>query len=48
VCITSVKKTNPFVEIGYADVLISSHLIGLYNANNLNAAITIGKYFGSG
>ncbi|PKH67554.1 UDP-N-acetylmuramoyl-tripeptide--D-alanyl-D-alanine ligase [Flavobacterium sp. ALD4] len=44
VCIKSVKA-NPFVEIGYADILISSHLIGLYNANNLNAAITIGKYF---
>jgi UDP-N-acetylmuramoyl-tripeptide--D-alanyl-D-alanine ligase len=27
------------------DVLISSHLIGLYNANNLNAAINIGSNF---
>jgi UDP-N-acetylmuramoyl-tripeptide--D-alanyl-D-alanine ligase len=44
VCITSVKA-NPFVEIGYSNSVISSHLIGLYNANNLNAAITIGKYF---
>jgi UDP-N-acetylmuramoyl-tripeptide--D-alanyl-D-alanine ligase len=25
---------------------ITSHLIGLYNANNINAAITIGNYFG--
>jgi len=39
-------KANPFVEVCYSDVTISSHLIGLYNANNVNAAIAIGKYFG--
>lgn len=44
VCITSIKA-NPFVVISYSDVVISSHLIGLYNANNLNAAISIGKFF---
>jgi len=44
VCITSIKA-NPFVVICYSDVVISSHLIGLYNANNLNAAIAIGKFF---
>lgn len=38
-------KANPFVEIGYSNILISTHLIGLYNANNVNAALTIGKYF---
>ena len=43
--ITAVKA-NPFVEIGYSDLTISTHLIGLYNANNINAALTIGKYFG--
>ena len=37
---------NPFVEISFSDFLIQTHLIGLYNANNVNAAITIGKYFG--
>lgn len=42
--ITAVKA-NPFVEIVYSDILIVSHLIGLYNANNINAAITVGKYF---
>ena len=42
--ITAVKA-NPFVVINYLDLQISSHLIGLYNANNLNAALTIGKYF---
>jgi UDP-N-acetylmuramoyl-tripeptide--D-alanyl-D-alanine ligase len=38
-------KANPFVEIGYLDIVILTHLIGLYNANNVNAALTIGKYF---
>ena len=37
---------NPFVEIQYSNLLIQTHLIGLYNANNINAALTIGKYFG--
>lgn len=36
---------NPFVIITLQDLKIKSHLIGLYNANNLNAAITIGNYF---
>lgn len=43
--ITSVVA-NPFVEIGFSDLVIHSHLIGLYNANNINAAVTIGRYFG--
>lgn len=38
-------KANPFVEVAYSDIHIVSHLIGLYNANNINAAIAIGKYF---
>jgi UDP-N-acetylmuramoyl-tripeptide--D-alanyl-D-alanine ligase len=36
---------NPMVIINYNKVEIQSHLIGLYNANNINSAITIGKYF---
>ena len=36
---------NPLVRIAYNAVQIHSHLIGLYNANNINAAITIGAYF---
>jgi len=36
---------NPFVEIYFHSSHIKSHLIGLYNANNINAAITIGKHF---
>lgn len=43
--ITAVKA-NPFVEISYSRFTIQSRLIGLYNANNINAALTIGKYFG--
>ncbi|KDN55428.1 UDP-N-acetylmuramoyl-tripeptide--D-alanyl-D-alanine ligase [Flavobacterium seoulense] len=38
-------KANPFVEIGFDSLQIKTHLIGLYNANNINAALTIGKYF---
>jgi UDP-N-acetylmuramoyl-tripeptide--D-alanyl-D-alanine ligase len=42
--ITAVKA-DPFVTINYSNLTISSHMIGLYNANNINAALTIGKYF---
>lgn len=38
-------KAEPFVEIYYSDIIIKTHLIGLYNANNVNAALAIGKYF---
>ncbi len=37
---------NPLVSIAFNATQIHSHLIGLYNANNINAAITIGHYFG--
>ena len=36
---------NPFVKIKTLGVEIKSHLIGLYNANNINAAITMGRHF---
>ena len=36
---------NPLVKIKTLDIEINSHLIGLYNANNINAAITIGNHF---
>ena len=39
-------KANPFVEISYSGLIIATHLIGLYNANNICAALAIGKYFG--
>ena len=39
-------ETNPMVKIEFDNTIIQSHLIGLYNDNNINAAITIGKHFG--
>ena len=36
---------NPFVSVVFEGLNITSHLIGLYNANNINAAIAIGNYF---
>ncbi|WP_298220558.1 UDP-N-acetylmuramoyl-tripeptide--D-alanyl-D-alanine ligase [Flavobacterium sp.] len=39
-------QANPFVEIGFSNIRVHSHLIGLYNANNINAAIAMGQYFG--
>ncbi len=38
-------EANPMVKINYNNLFIHSHLIGIYNANNINAAITIGNYF---
>jgi UDP-N-acetylmuramoyl-tripeptide--D-alanyl-D-alanine ligase len=38
-------KANPFVEVFYNELQIKTHLIGLYNANNVNAALTIGQFF---
>ncbi len=43
-CIDSVEA-NPFVQVNFSNFVIQSHLIGLYNANNINAAIAIGRYF---
>lgn len=38
-------EANPFVGIRYQDFEVKSNLIGLYNANNINAAVAIGTYF---
>lgn len=38
-------KANPFVVIEYDNFNVESHLIGLYNANNINAAVAMGAYF---
>ncbi len=43
-CIDKVMA-NPFVRVEFSNNSIQSHLIGLYNANNINAAIAIGRYF---
>ncbi len=45
VAIESVKA-DPFVQICFSNFRIITHLIGLYNANNVNAALAMGKYFG--
>ncbi len=37
---------DPFVSVSFDSISVSSKLIGLYNANNINAAIAVGKYFG--
>lgn len=39
-------EANPFVTIDYGDFEVTSHLIGLYNSNNINAAVAMGQYFG--
>lgn len=39
-------EANPLVKIQFNGTTVHSHLIGLYNSNNINAAITIGNYFG--
>lgn len=44
VSITAVEA-KPFVSVTFQNLKISSHLIGLYNANNINVAVAIGKYF---
>lgn len=36
---------NPFVELQFHNLTVKSNLIGLYNANNISAAIAIGSYF---
>ena len=41
----STIEANPMVKIIFKNQTIQSHLIGIYNANNINAAITIGNYF---
>lgn len=38
-------SANPFVAIAYNNFGLKSHLIGLYNANNINAAVAMGYYF---
>ena len=39
-------NANPFVSIIYENEVIASNLIGLYNATNIMAALSIGTYFG--
>ncbi|WP_432671923.1 UDP-N-acetylmuramoyl-tripeptide--D-alanyl-D-alanine ligase [Flavobacterium sp. SM2513] len=39
------SKADPFVSVNYNGQTIQSKLVGIYNANNINAAITMGHYF---
>lgn len=39
-------QAKPFVSISFDGTTINSHLIGLYNANNIQAAVAIGQYLG--
>lgn len=41
----SAIQAKPFVSVTYNNEVIQSHLVGIYNATNINAAITIGHYF---
>ncbi len=36
---------NPYIRIKFSDMVISSNLIGIYNAPNIATAIAIGTYF---
>ncbi|MDD3003471.1 UDP-N-acetylmuramoyl-tripeptide--D-alanyl-D-alanine ligase [Flavobacterium sp.] len=38
-------KADPYVSVKHENEIIQSNLIGIYNAPNINAAITIGKFF---
>ncbi len=38
-------EANPMVKLYYKNLHIQSNLIGIYNAANISAAITIGNYF---
>lgn len=38
-------EANPMVAVKYNGLDIKSHLIGIYNATNISAAIAIGTYF---
>jgi UDP-N-acetylmuramoyl-tripeptide--D-alanyl-D-alanine ligase len=43
--LVSFKKVNPLVEMSLDNLTINSNLIGVYNSNNIAAAVAIGRYF---
>ena len=45
-CFCQLVGSDPFLKIKYEGEVITSHLIGRYNFENIAAAICIGKYFG--
>ena len=41
----TMKENNPFVTINYNKTSITSNLMGMYNFNNIAAAVALGAYF---
>lgn len=39
-------EADPFVRVGFHNLIVQSQLIGIYNSNNMAAAITMGIHFG--
>lgn len=44
-CLFKNIKADPFVKLDWRDTKIDSRLLGLYNAENIMAAVCIGNYF---
>jgi len=44
-CNIKIVDHQPYIEVIYHKILIKSNLLGIYNFNNISAAITIGTYF---
>ncbi|ARN78408.1 UDP-N-acetylmuramoyl-tripeptide--D-alanyl-D-alanine ligase [Nonlabens spongiae] len=42
----NLNKIDPFINLDYEDINVSTHLTGAYNYHNILFAITIGEYFG--
>jgi UDP-N-acetylmuramoyl-tripeptide--D-alanyl-D-alanine ligase len=45
-CSCQLVDANPFLKVNYENEVITSHLIGKYNFENIAAAVCLGKYFG--
>ena len=43
---SEIQNTSSFLSISVEDIIINSQLIGSYNATNIIAAYSIGRYFG--
>ena len=40
----SISSSQPYISLNYKNQIIDTQLIGIYNLNNLKAAISIGEY----
>ena len=43
--LVTIKKHSPFVSVGWKGVSVQSNLTGIYNIDNIAAAIAVGEYF---